>query len=281
MPFDQERRNVAFQKLDRQLSKLAKKPAPNSIHKFRTYSRRVEAFIDQLVPDPTHNDRKLLKRLGRIRKKAGEVRDLDVQISALRSLKIPQDAARKSQLLTRLVEDREKREQKLSNSFDKASIRKLRQRLQRALQGDGVPAAADPLKIAMQQFVALRRDHAPLTEKRLHQYRIVGKRARYLGEFAGKNPEAEQFVAKLKRMQDAIGDWHDWLKLAQRAEEVFGDIRESALLSLLRNVTRAKFNHAVAILNDTQSTLAKKETDVPVRQGPMIVPLAQAGVAVA
>ena len=96
MPIDQERRRTAFRKLDRQLSKLSKGTAPNSIHKFRTYSRRVEALIDQLVPEPNRNDRKLLKLLGRIRKKAGRVRDLDVQMSSLRSLKIPQDAARKS-----------------------------------------------------------------------------------------------------------------------------------------------------------------------------------------
>ena len=106
MSLDQKRSHFAFQKLNRQLSKLATKPAPENVHKFRTYGRRIEALLDALVAHPNRNDRKLLKMLARLRKKAGRVRDLDVQISSLRGLKVPHEAAQKSELIHALAEER-------------------------------------------------------------------------------------------------------------------------------------------------------------------------------
>src|SRR3954447_12401828 len=88
-----------FQKLGRQALKVAQKSTPENIHKFRTTSRRVEAWIAEVAAKRSGNDKKLLKTLRNLRKKAGRVRDLDVQSSALRSLKISQEPARKSQLM--------------------------------------------------------------------------------------------------------------------------------------------------------------------------------------
>ena len=259
MPVDQERSRLAFQRLNRQLTKLARKPAPESVHKFRTYGRRVEALLDQLVPKPNRNDRKLLKLLSRLRKKAGRVRDLDVQIVSLRNLKIPSESDRKVQLLRTLAEERNRLEKKLAKTFDPETIGELRKRLKRAANNAEIPKNTDPLGVAMRQFAQLGRDHAPLTEKTLHQYRIVGKRARYLAELAGKIPEAERFVDQLKRMQDVLGDWHDWLKLTQRAEELFGGVQDSALVAALRNVTGAKFRQGVDVLRETRAVLAVKK----------------------
>jgi CHAD domain-containing protein len=259
MPVDQERSRLAFQRLNRQLTKLARKPAPESVHKFRTYGRRVEALLDELVPDPSRNDKKLLKLLSCLRKKAGRVRDLDVQIVSLRNLKIPSEPDRKAQLLRMLAEERSQREKKLAKAFDGETISELRKRLKRAASNGKIPRNTDPLRLAMRQLAQLGRDHAPLTEKILHQYRIVGKRARYLAELAGKNPEAERFVDQLKRMQDVLGDWHDWLKLTQRAEELFGGIQDSALVSALHNVTGAKFRQGVDVLTETRTALAVKK----------------------
>ena len=98
-------------------------------------------------------------------------------------------------------------------------------------------------------------DQGAVSEETLHRFRIAGKRARYIAEMAGKNPEAEQLVEQLKHMQDAIGDWHDWAQLAQKAEKLFGGVQDSALVSALRNVARAKFRQAVNTLNETRPKL--------------------------
>jgi CHAD domain-containing protein len=280
MPVDQQPSRVTFRKLSRQLTKLATKPAPENVHKFRTYSRRVEAVLAELVPKLSRNDKKLLKQLGRLRKKAGRVRDLDVQIAALRSLKIPQEPARKSQLMRILSEERAKREEKLPEVFDREAVSTLRKRLKRASSEMTIPEGADLLALGLRQVLQLGRDHAALSEKTLHQYRIAGKRARYIAELAGKDPHAEQVVAQLKRMQDVIGSWHDWLKLNQRAQELFGGVHDSPLVAALQNVTRAKFREAVAALVETRAAFAEKGP-VPVSAGPGRKPSAKSRRAIA
>jgi CHAD domain-containing protein len=258
MPLDQKLSRNAFQKLGRQLTKLSAKTAPENVHRFRTYGRRIEALVDELVPDPSRNDKRLLKMLARLRSKAGKVRDLDVQIAALRNLKIPQEPTRKSQLLLALTEERRLREKKLAQAFDADTLRELRKRLKRAAETE-IPKNTDPLTLALRQLGKLGRDHGTLTEKVLHQYRIVGKRARYLAELAGNDPQAESLVEQLKRMQDVLGDWHDWLKLSEKAEKLFGVPQESALVSALHNVTRAKFRQATAALIEMRAALAGKK----------------------
>ena len=258
-----EETRARFRKLGRQLSKLARKPAAESIHKFRTCSRRVEVLVSDLAGRSNGNDKKLLKLLCRLRKKAGRVRDLDVQSAALRSLKIPQEPGRKAQLMRTLAEERAKRERKLSRSLDKTTIAELRKRLKRAAASLEIPKNADPLSLARRQLDKLQVDSGTVSEKTLHQFRIAGKRARYVAELAGNNPEATRLIALLNHMQDVIGDWHDWVQLAERAEKLFGNVQESALVAALRNITRAKFRQAVNTLTETRGALAgKKPTSV-------------------
>jgi CHAD domain-containing protein len=101
----------------------------------------------------------------------------------------------------------------------------------------------------------LDRDRAPLTEKRMHQYRLLGKRVRYLAEFAGRNAESMPFIQEMKRMQDVIGDWHDWLELTNRAEGSFGRAHDSSLVAVLQNLTRAKFRQAVRVLSEVRNVV--------------------------
>ena len=47
-----------------------------------------------------------------------------------------------------------------------------------------------------------------------------------LREISARATEATRLVAMLNHMQDIIGDWHDWLQLAERAEKMFGGVQE-------------------------------------------------------
>ncbi len=259
MLLDPEHTRATFRKLARQMAKLADKPAPENVHKFRTSSRRVEVLVADLAESRSGNDKKLLKLLGRLRKKAGRVRDLDVQSAALRSLKIAQDPRRKAQLMRTLAEERDKREQKLAKSLDKRTVAEVRKRLKRSAASLEIPKNADPLRLARQQLNHLELDQGAVTEKTLHQFRISGKRARYVAELAGKDPEAARLIALLNHMQDVIGDWHDWVQLADKAEKLFGGVQDSALVAALRNITRAKFRQAVNTLAETRAALAGKK----------------------
>jgi CHAD domain-containing protein len=93
------------------------------------------------------------------------------------------------------------------------------------------------------------RPAGPVTEDLLLAYRTVVKRARYAAEFAPRSAEAAQFIAQVKRLQDAVGNWHDWLTLTQTAAKRLGDVDQSSLVAALHNVTGSKFRQAVAALS--------------------------------
>jgi CHAD domain-containing protein len=243
-----KRSRVVFQKLEQDLVKLSSKPRAENVHRFRTGTRRLQILLGELSPKLDRNQKKLLKLLGRIRKRAGKVRDLDVQLAALRSLKIPQEPRRKTQLVNRLIELRGRQEKKLRRAVDKDAVREIRKRLKRAGKIFNPEASRDPLAVARGMLEAIDRGDAPVTEALLHQYRILSKRARYAAEFAEQSAEAKQFIARLKHIQDALGDWHDWLTLTQTASQNLGEVRASSLVAELHNVTGAKFRHAVAVL---------------------------------
>src|SRR5271170_7047258 len=202
MPIDAKRSRLAFQRLARELKKLEHKPAPENVHKFRTNSRRVEALLLEAVPELHHNDKKLLKLLSRLRKKAGRVRDLDVQILCLKDLKIPQANGHKAHFQETLAEERAQRERKLAKAFDHKTAAELRKRLKRSAGDISIPKGTEPLALTLSRLAELGRGQNPITEKILHQYRIMGKRARYIAELAVEDPQTTRLVNDLKKMQD-------------------------------------------------------------------------------
>ncbi len=218
-------------------------------------------LLNDLSAAHGRSDKKLLKLIARLRKKAGRLRDLDVQAAALRTLKIPQEPGRKSQLMRTLAEERAKREKKLLKTLDKKTVAAIGKRLKRASDSLEITKKADPLAMARQKISSLELDSGTVSEKTLHQFRVAGKRARYLAELAGPNGDGAQLVVHLKHMQDVLGDWHDWLQLTGRAEKLFGGVNDSALVAALRNVTQAKFRQAVVNLSETRAAVSGKRVN--------------------
>ena len=255
MPIAAKRSSAVFRKLEQDLEKLSSKPRPENVHRLRTGTRRLQILLGELSPALDRNQKKLLKLLGRLRKRAGKVRDLDVQLAALRSLKIPQEPRRKTQLMNELIELRGRQEKKLRKAVEEKSLREIRKRLKRTDKEFRPAAGRDPLMVAREMLERIHGEGGAMNEALLHQYRILSKRARYAAEFAEQSAEAKQFIAGLERIQDALGDWHDWLTLTKTASDHLGDVRESPLVAELHNVTGAKFRHAVAVLTQVRSKL--------------------------
>ena len=257
MPFDQNLARRNFEKLEKHLSKLSLTSAAENVHRFRTYSRRVEVLLDEFAGTPSRNQRKLQKLLAKLRKKAGRVRDLDVQSALLRSLKSPQAPTQKSQLQRILAGDRVKREKKLCKAFDEETVAEIRKRLRRAERDIEIAKNPNPVQAAKGLLHDVGHDHGPITEPVLHRYRIAVKRARYVTELGG-NSSGDYIGEQLRRIQDMIGDWHDWLLLTERAEKMFGSVQDSPLVAELRNVTRAKFREAARAAGDVKAILSPK-----------------------
>lgn len=241
--------SLVFRRLERDIVKLSSKQTAASVHNFRTGARRLQTLLEQLLPEHDRNQKKLLKMLSRMRKRAGKIRDLDVQLAALRSLKISQEPRRKTQLMQALIELRAENEKKLRKVLSKETVRDIRKRLRRAQKDLRLEKVRDPLRAAQEMLAAPPVSDGPPTEERLHQMRIVTKRARYVAEFAAQSPEADRLIAQLKRTQDALGDWHDWLTLTQTAAQRLGDVHQSPLVAVLHNLTGAKFRKAVSTLS--------------------------------
>jgi CHAD domain-containing protein len=248
MSISPERCHSLFRKAERDLLKLSASQDPQPVHGFRTTARRIQTLLEEFVPDRSRNEKKLLKILSRIRKRAGKVRDLDVQLAALRSLKIPQEPRRKTQLTHKLIDLRAKHEKQLRKALSKDDIRDLLKRLKRTSKEIKLESDLDPLLAARQMLAQVKLSERPLPEDVMHRYRIVVKRARYVAELAPKSVEATEFLAPMKRLQDAIGDWHDWLSLTQTASAHLGTVQHSSLVAALRNVTGGKFRRAAATL---------------------------------
>jgi CHAD domain-containing protein len=244
-----ERSKLVFWKMERAVLKLSSEQHAENVHAFRTTSRRLQTLLEEIIPDRDRNQKKLLKMLDRIRKRAGKVRDLDVQLAALRSLKVPQEPRRKTQLMHGLIELRATHERKLRKALKKELIQEIRKRLKRASKEVAPEASRDALRAARTMLAQVVRPAGPVTEDVLHAYRTVVKRARYAAEFAPRSAEVAQFIAQVKRLQDAVGNWHDWLTLTQTATKRLGDVDQSSLVAALHNVTGSKFRQAVAALS--------------------------------
>lgn len=250
----QNQSRLVFERMNRSIGRLSKNMTPENVHHFRTNARRAETLIEQLSPD-TRNKKKLLKLVAKLRKKAGKLRDIDVQIAFLNNLKVPDRQNHRAELLESLGEEHARRARKLAKAADSVTLQELRKRLRReqnAVNLDGV----DPLRLASSSLP--KPSQVPLTEKTLHSFRLGVKQARYLAELAGETPDAKVFVNELQRAQDAAGEWHDAVKLKEKAEKRFGSASESALVSVLQNISRARFRSANNALMTAVTTLSEQ-----------------------
>jgi CHAD domain-containing protein len=242
------RGKVILRRMERNLVRLAEDPNREAVHDFRTTSRRLETLLDLLFPVRDRNQRKLLKLLSRIRRRAGRIRDIDVQLAALRSFKVPQEPRRKTQLIHRLIDFRVQHEQKLAKLLKNKAVIEVNKRIRRASQSLPGTSNRDPLVVANEILRSVS-TAGPLNDEILHRYRIAVKRARYAAELAPRSSESDRFIAGLKQLQDALGSWHDWMTLTRTASQQLGEIEQSSLVAALHNVTRVKFRHAVAALS--------------------------------
>lgn len=90
-----------------------------------------------------------------------------------------------------------------------------------------------PGVVALDSFARLATEMQLLDAGNLHDFRKGAKKARYVAELAAQgDAHAQQVGATLKKLQDEIGDWHDWMVLAEEAHTALGD-GAAELLALL------------------------------------------------
>lgn len=228
-----ERFSAVAGRLGSTLARCVAAPDVDSIHHARTGSRRLDAALDALERETGETEAmrksaaKLRKLLKKVRSRAGRVRDLDVHRSLLGKLSVEGGAGigREIELLDAELEGRRERR---AVKFQQGAWRwreRLEQRCRAVLRageeaGDP-PAEAGAAELALESFADLCREIPVLDAGRLHDFRKGAKHARYIAE-GGEDDRSQRTAKRLKRMQDTIGLWHDWLVLAEEARAAAG-----------------------------------------------------------
>ena len=250
-----------FSKLSSFGQKLSSEAKPADVHHLRTTTRRLETLMSAHDDALGGSAGKLPKQLKRLRRKAGKVRDFDVQMDALRAISVDSITRDKARLMAQLGQERQKREKKLlsvvAQEFD-GTMRKRVRKAEDQLSSASGQATPDYTMLALDKFAVIAEEYAVLDENNLHPFRIALKRVRYLAEL-GNGPNAETVVAECKRVQDAVGDWHDMVMLADRAERLFSKKR-SPLISVLRTTQNTKFTNALRTSADAGKKLLQLRT---------------------
>src|SRR5258708_27353969 len=80
-----------IRKLRKLLKKAPRRPNPDEIHDLRTQIRRFEAVLEAFDVNSKRNERRVLRHLGRIRKSAGKVKDLDLLTGYASTVNVDQE----------------------------------------------------------------------------------------------------------------------------------------------------------------------------------------------
>jgi CHAD domain-containing protein len=218
-----------------------------SIHHARVATRRLKAAIDLLEPLLSEDHRKPFARAGRkLRRRLGPLRDLDVMIEHLQQ--IQKRAAHRTAaawLEKRLTDARtEAREDSDSDESPAKVLARmgewwgLREEVIEA-RGRVSTLLAQRLHMQLDSFAeqATRlcetgeqtdQQATGAVKQDPHEVRIAGKALRYTLEMAKceGHPIPSGVAKSFKKMQDALGEWHDLVVLTERA---MGESIESLL----------------------------------------------------
>jgi len=262
-----------------------------AVHKLRTNTRRVEAqltLLDLLTTGPNalqlpsyrQQAKVVRKRLSKVRRAAGIVRDLDVQTEAITfdapaktavTEGTPGDEIRHQakQLRKHLQRQRDVEAEKLVSVLKRQelkladSLREIEHIIKPALHAT-IPQALLIQRIEhwfAKETVALlalrKKDKkhdlqqtvASIDEETLHAIRKAGKLCRYMAESAPQGSRAQRIAQHFEAIQEAGGKWHDWLLLQQLSAGYHG--KKAAL-------TQRYANHAQAALADYHLRLAEQ-----------------------
>jgi CHAD domain-containing protein len=248
----------------------------DAVHRVRTGSRRLQAMLEAMLRENQtfaldHPARSWLRQLKQIRRAAGPVRDLDVHRKLLEDLVGKAAPGSDADPLHRPAETKQaemlddwlKSERKhLARGMQK-QIRKrqhgLAERQAAVLNAIGsvplesVRTGRSADAVALEDFVRAA-DAMPLLDaENLHDFRKATKKARYVAESATEKGSYSSVAKALKRVQDAIGAWHDWQCLLEETATALGKDASDLSAHLEREVER----HFAAAMKTTQTMRAR------------------------
>jgi CHAD domain-containing protein len=268
------------------LRNLPRRAGVDEIHRLRTSVRRLEAQLEM----PRAGDDaglfrcppKVARALRALRKKAGGVRDVDVHLALLSD---PLFGSRHVRRLRAPLARRLRAERATHLEALRECARRVQPRLERKLPELVTPAevSAD-VAAAIRLSAQVRRRFLELSQPipedaaRLHRLRIDAKHLRYGLEPYDGFVEAERLLAQLRKVQQAIGEWHDWATLhelalstfteATRTEATRTEAAAEEFLALLEQRTAREFTRACRAVRRARLRMIALDGDIPLPATP-------------
>jgi CHAD domain-containing protein len=225
------------------------------VHRLRTTIRRFEAQLALIaqsckLPRYHRQSKKLLMHLKKLRRLAGDLRDLDVQRDLVAAYATAETAG-EVKMLRRHLKNLRKQQSiiflKLALRLDGKISKELRCLFADLLPEENLELPSE-LVISSAQRWFTSRSHSPVTKSQLHATRKAAKIARYMCETVAGSAKARRIAAQFKKIQDRGGEWHDWLELAAAAESMlnkrhplilrFREERDSRLIAYQRELRK-------------------------------------------
>lgn len=207
-----------------------------AVHQARVATRRLRAALDLVRPIVSDKSRRGMARvLRRVRRLLGPVRDIDVMIGHLDEFAPPGDESAVAPAAARwLTEEWEHdRLDAMDHARGDRTLNRLPQKLRRWQKIRArITANSDALDALIAQSLHRQADAFAATAADLagadsggpeavdpHAVRIAGKALRYTVETAQAHghPLPDHIAKSFKKMQDALGLWHDYVVLTERA----------------------------------------------------------------
>lgn len=237
-----ERSHLLRQRLDRLTRALRDDGDTRALHRARIASRRLRELLPllELHPDRT---KKLNRRLRKVTRRLGTVRELDVLMLLIDELHVSRrrHSAALSQVGVSVSKQRDQARKRLFARDPAGALRRVAKRLGRVaddLQEQTQPRGRAPRvwRWAVDARVASRADRLRTAideagtvylPERLHAVRLALKKLRYALELSTELATAKSTAQKtqpdlrtLKRGQDVLGRMHDLQTLIARVREV-------------------------------------------------------------
>jgi CHAD domain-containing protein len=248
---------------------------PGQVHKARVSTRRLKAALDLLRPVIDDDRRKPLARvLKKLRKTLGPLRDMEVMRGHLEDMAKGRHADAVAWLNARLTDEADQLRKKTRR---KNSPSRLLAKLDAWLDvRDQTAEAREAMHSLLSQSLHLQVDafaeQAGLLtaheRTNVHALRIAGKNLRYTLELADEQglELPRKTIRTFKRMQDALGLWHDFVVLAQHTMEecVEADLPqcEHALQGKMLEFTRRLMARSEAHLDRFSKLWSKRGAEI-------------------
>jgi CHAD domain-containing protein len=244
------------------VASLQEKPTSKGAHFYRTSLRRFQAWSDVVHPQIGPEQKEALEYLDKLRKRTGKLRDSEVHLDMVKQLK-GVDSKEKKKLTSELKSRREQYQEKLIKRLDDPIVANLwrtlwlfREQPPRTPEAASVNSSEAMTALAFQEFRDFVQKRPKLSPENLHQYRLLAKQFRYTAELAGETTGTKDLVETWKRVQDVIGEWHDYLTLSEVAADVLGS---STMHSALVDHTNQKYAESEHTVKEAERKLLSED----------------------